>query len=175
VKNNQVFKNDVRLWGQKRGSGESLWDLREKMGFLSYAFHLQHQFLGSYTLREILLSGFYDSIGLYREPGWVEEQKARLWLKLLGFDNPEASFETLSFGSQRLLLIARALVKGPELLILDEPCQGMDQKQRTTLLKFVDFFVQFTGTQLLYVTHNPEERLSCLNRELRLPWKEIQE
>ena len=169
--NNQVFKNEVRLWGQRRGSGESLWDLRQKMGFLSYAFHLQHQFLSSYTLREILISGFYDSVGLYRQPGWVEEQKARLWLQLLGFEHPEDSFNTLSFGSQRLLLIARALVKGPELLILDEPCQGMDQKQRTTILNFVDFFVQYTGTQLLYVTHNPEERLSCLNRELKLPWQ----
>ena len=89
--------------------------------------------------------------------------------------NLESLFEQLSIGQQRLLLLIRALVNRPQLLILDEPCQALDTLYRTTLLDTVDAAIAQTGTTLIFVTHHAEEIPLCVNRLLRLNQGQIVE
>lgn len=164
----QVYANDVSLFGIRRGSGESIWDLKQQIGLLSS--ELQVGYRQSATGRQVILSGFFDSIGLYRKPTPEQEAEAADWVQQLGLSAlTESAFLRLSYGQQRLLLLARAMVKRPRLLILDEPCQGLDPFHRDQLLSMVDHIGNQKATTLLYVTHLPEDALSCIHHTLRLP------
>ncbi|MCE9958737.1 ATP-binding cassette domain-containing protein, partial [Aeromonas rivipollensis] len=127
----QGYSNDLRLFGVRRGSGESIWEIKRHIGLVSPALHLDYRVHCS--VQTVILSGFYDSIGLYTRPGDRQLALANQWLALLGLKDQGAlplPFHALSFGQQRLVLIARALVKHPPLLILDEPLQGLDPLNR---------------------------------------------
>ncbi|MFA6507241.1 MAG: ATP-binding cassette domain-containing protein [Treponemataceae bacterium] len=167
--NPQVFRNDVRLFGLKRGSGETIWELKERMGIVSYRLHLEYRYMDDSSLEEVLISGLHDSIGLYREAGDAERLLARRWLDLAGFSGrAEERFGRLSFGEQRALLVARGAIKGPELLILDEPCHGLDEAHRDRVLSILEAVAARGRTTLLYVTHDPKEMLSCVRNVLEL-------
>lgn len=162
----QCYANNIQLFGHQRGSGESIWDIKQAMGIVSPSLHMSYRVHASCLV--VILSGFYDSIGLYQQPGDKELALARQWLQLLGMTHMEnQAFLQLSYGQQRLLLVARALVKHPPLLILDEPLQGLDNLNRHLVLKYLDRLVSHSQTQLLYVSHHEDDLPACITHELQ--------
>ncbi|HEY3257007.1 MAG TPA: ATP-binding cassette domain-containing protein [Polyangiaceae bacterium] len=160
--NPQVYANDVTICGMKRGSGESVWDVKKQLGQVSYALHVEYAYRCQANLIECVLSGFYDSIGLYQEPSFDEIQSAERWLQVVGLlDKRAQPFTQLSYGEQRVALILRAVVKQPRLLILDEPCHGLDPRHRSEVLTIANYIGHHAVSTLLYVTHDPEEVLEC--------------
>ncbi len=163
--NPQGYSNDVHLFGIKRGSGESIWDIKKHIGYVSPSFHLDYH-IGSPVIN-VILSGYFDSIGLYEQPGDEKISLAREWLSLLGLSKEEnTSFKALSFGQQRLLLIVRALVKQPPILILDEPLQGLDSLSRELVKRFVEFLMKNGDTQILFVSHHVGDAPRGINNRL---------
>lgn len=106
----QCYSNDIHIFGKKRGSGETIWEIKQHIGMVSSALHLQYRV--NCSALEVILSGFYDSIGLYSQPSKKEINIAKEWLTILHMAQHEkTSFKQLEYGQQRLLLIARAIVK----------------------------------------------------------------
>ena len=167
--NPQVFRNDVKLFGIKRGSGETIWELKEKMGVVSYRLHTEYRSLGDMQLEAVVLSGIHDSIGLYQECGDEERSLAKDWLTLAGFaGRGEDLFRNLSYGEQRAILIARAAIKQPPILILDEPCHGLDTAHRDRILMLLEKIAEHDDSTLLHVTHDESEVLPCERHILEL-------
>lgn len=164
--NPQVYANEVWLFGRRRGAGESLWEIREKLGYVSARLQLGYRL--RLPVREVVASGFFDSIGLYRRPSQAQLAAAGRWIARLGLAGlASRPFLQLSYGQRRLVLVARAMVKEPELLILDEPCDGLDPANRRRVLDLIDRIGQ-TASGLLYVTHREDELPRCLTHRLRL-------
>ena len=167
----QCYVNDIRLFGKRRGQGESIWDIKRYMGLMSTALHQQHRIM--VTAETVLLSGFFDSIGVYRQPMPWQKTLAAEWLEFLHMSSLKSElFQKLSFGQQRMLLIARCLVKRPHLLILDEPCQGLDPMNRALVIRLIERICERDLAQLLYISHDPEDHIACLTHELAfVPWE----
>ncbi|MDF5049135.1 ATP-binding cassette domain-containing protein, partial [Vibrio parahaemolyticus] len=122
---------------------------------------------------EVILSGFYDSIGLYNQPTRKEMDIANEWLDILHMSQyKKTSFKQLEYGQQRLLLIARAIVKQPTLLILDEPYQGLDFLGRRLVKNTLELIARENLSQLLYVSHYQEDRLDSIKNELEFVFDE---
>ncbi|MBR5646659.1 MAG: ATP-binding cassette domain-containing protein [Treponema sp.] len=172
--NMQVFSNDVRIFGKRRGSGETIWDIKKRLGIVSYRMHVEYRMLGNTSLRDVIISGFRDSIGLYGAPTDLEIAAAKKWLNLGGFTGRETeTFSSLSYGEQRAVLILRSTVKNPEILILDEPCHGLDDENRTKILNLMNYIGNGGTTTMLHVTHDKTEILECEKHVLELlPGKE---
>ena len=162
----QGYSNDLTLFGQRRGSGETIWDIKRHIGYVSNSIHQEYRV--STNVITVIISGFHDSIGLYQTPSDRQIQLAHEWLRLLGFPEKIAQqpFHSLSWGQQRLVLIARALVKHPAMLILDEPLQGLDGINRLLVLRFIDVMLSQGTTQLLFVSHHQEDAPSCITHKL---------
>lgn len=162
----QGYSNDLTLFGRRRGSGETIWDIKKHIGYVSSSLHLDYRV--STTVRNVILSGYFDSIGIYQAVSDRQQKLTRQWLAILGIDNAtaDAPFHSLSWGQQRLALIARALVKHPTLLILDEPLQGLDPLNRQLVRRFVDILIGEGETQLLFVSHHAEDAPQCITHRL---------
>ncbi|MCU6322902.1 MULTISPECIES: molybdate ABC transporter ATP-binding protein ModF [Enterobacter] len=162
----QGYSNDLMLFGRRRGSGETIWDIKKHIGYVSSSLHLDYRV--STTVRNVILSGYFDSIGIYQAVSDKQHKLAQQWLDILGMDNrvADAPFHSLSWGQQRLALIVRALVKHPTLLILDEPLQGLDPLNRQLIRRFVDVLISEGETQLLFVSHHAEDAPSCITHRL---------
>ena len=162
----QGYSNDLTLFGRRRGSGETIWDIKKHIGYVSSNLHLDYRV--STTVRNVVLSGYFDSIGIYQAVSDRQQKLARQWLNMLGMDNSiaDAPFHSLSWGQQRLALIARALVKHPTLLILDEPLQGLDPLNRQLVRRFIDILIGEGETQLLFVSHHAEDAPECITKRL---------
>jgi molybdate transport system ATP-binding protein len=161
----QAYGNDIRLFGRPRGSGETIWEIKARIGLVSSEFQLRYG--KPVSALEAVLSGFFDSVGLYRRPAPDQVSTARRWLAALGMtDKADRRVTHLSCGEQRLILTARAMVKYPDLLILDEPCQGLDTANRDRVLALADRIADRTGTNLIFVTHHPEEIPDCISHRL---------
>ena len=159
--NMQVFCNDVKIFGARRGSGETIWDIKKRLGIVSYRLHVEYRMVGQ-NLLGVIVSGFHDSIGLYEAASDVEIMAAKKWLALGGFSGREnEQFSNLSYGEQRAILILRDSVKSPEILILDEPCHGLDENFRQKILDLLETIAESGTTTLLHVTHDPSEALAC--------------
>ena len=168
--NLQVYANEVYLFGKRRGEGESIWEIRRRIGVVSPELQLRYR--KPVRVREVVLSGFFDSIGLYRRPDREQEAIADRWLEILGMaDRADRFFTRISYGEKRLALIARAMVKSPELLILDEPCQGLDGANRERVLALMERIGERTETGLIYITHHEEELIPCIGNILKLEKK----
>ncbi|OTA21531.1 metal transport protein [Xenorhabdus beddingii] len=163
----QGYSNELILFGRQRGSGETIWDIKRHIGYVSNSVHLEYRV--NISVRNVILSGFFDSIGLYQAVSDRQQQLADEWLDLLGLSGETAisPFHGLSWGQQRLILIARALVKHPALLILDEPLQGLDPLNRQLVLRFIDIMISNGNTQLLFVSHHQEDAPECITHRLR--------
>jgi molybdate transport system ATP-binding protein len=165
--NPQAYANDITLFGRRKGSGESIWDLKKKMGFVSSELHMHYP--RNISGFNVVCSGFFDSIGLYRRCSPQQRRTARSWMQCLGLSKfAETRFGKLSDGTQRMLLIARAMVKQPLLLILDEPCQGLDAVNRRQIVKLLDTIVTCLDTGIIYVTHDHFEFPSIITHVLKL-------
>jgi len=155
----QCYSNDIFVFGFQRGNGESIWQIKQFIGYVSTA--LQWEYRVGTSLRNVIVSGFYDSIGLYSKATDKQRQIADQWLALLGMqDRADQSFNKLSFGDQRLLLIARAMVKHPPLLILDEPCLGLDDINRQLVLALIEKICAAGLSTVLYVNHHSEDTIA---------------
>ena len=158
----QGYSNDLTLFGRRRGSGETIWDIKKHIGYVSSSLHLDYRV--STTVRNVILSGYFDSIGIYQAVSDRQQKLVQQWLDILGIDKrtADAPFHSLSWGQQRLALIVRALVKHPTLLILDEPLQGLDPLNRQLIRRFVDVLISEGETQLLFVSHHAEDAPACI-------------
>jgi molybdate transport system ATP-binding protein len=162
----QAYANRIHLFGRRRGSGESIWEIKAGIGLVSS--ELQLTYCRPVTALEAVVSGFYDSIGLYRHPDPDRTRRVADWMQRLGIASlAQRRFDHLSAGQQRMVLLARAMVKSPTLLILDEPCQGLDARNREAVRMLIDRVVRESGTQIVYVTHQEEELPDCVSHLLR--------
>ena len=163
----QCYSNDIHVLGYKRGSGESIWELKKDMGIVSAELHRQYRVNGD--LLTVVLSGFYDSIGLYQQPEQHKIDIAKQWLAKIGLlAQQHSSFRGLSYGEQRLALIARALVKSPYLLILDEPTQSLDELNRHRVLNFLEHLSEQQHSTMLLVSHRKDEYLPIFKQHIKL-------
>ena len=170
--NPQAYSNEIYLFDRKRGSGESIWDIKQKIGFMSSEMH---QYLHSnQNCLSVVLSGFFDILGVERKATDTQKTLALRWMQLLSIEDlKEVSFKHLSAGMQRLVLLTRALVKNPPLLILDEPCQGLDQAQKHQFLYVVEQLCRSAEKTLVYVSHYREEIPACVTKILKLEEGEV--
>ena len=152
----QAYANDIALFGRPRGSGESVWEIKRCIGWVAPELQRYHPLHS--TAFGVVCSGFFDTLGLYR-PGTAEQEAiAGAWMARVGLTvDRSRAYNSLSRGEQRLVLIARALVKDPELLILDEPCQGLDLDHQPRVLDAIDAVAGEPGRTMIYVTHRPSE------------------
>ena len=163
--NLQAYANQIYLFGKRRGTGESVWDIKKQIGLVSPEFHMRYR--ETVSVLKVVLSGFFDTIGLYQIASETQKKTALNWMKFLEINElAEQDFTQLSYGQQRLILIARAMVKSPPLLILDEPCQGLDSTNRNRVLELIDHICLNSATQILYVTHIATDQLTCIEHEL---------
>ena len=163
----QCFSNDVTVFGHRRGSGESVWEIKRHLGLVSNDLHRR------YTVRcdvlSVICSGFFDSIGLYVAPTELQVRLGKEWLEAVGMDGKaELAFQSLSYGEQRLVLIARAMVKSPLLLVLDEPTQGLDEINRDRILGFMSALEARRHSTLLFVSHREDEFLPLFEQHIHL-------
>ena len=164
--NLQAYANQIYLFGKRRGTGESVWDIKQRIGLVSPEF--QVRYCEAVSVLKVVLSGFFDTIGYYQIASETQKKTALNWLKFLEINElAEQDYTRLSYGQQRLILIARAMVKSPPLLILDEPCQGLDSTNRNRVLELIDHIGLNSATQIIYVTHSATDQLNCLSHELR--------
>ena len=165
--NPQSYACDIRLFGRKRGSGESIWDIKRHIGYVSPEMHRAYQ--KNLPARDIVASGLHDSIGLYRRPAPGEVETCAWWMEVFGVGGLAArSFLHLSSGEQRLCLLARAFVKDPELLILDEPLHGLDTRNRRRVRAVIEAFCHRRRKTLVMVTHYEDELPPCIDHRLHL-------
>ncbi len=164
--NHKAYGQDITLFGRKRGSGESIWEIKQKYGQLDT--QLQLNFARNMKVVEVVVSGFFDSVGLFDDWGDVQRRSAEQWLAALGLGAYiRDSFDTLSFGLQRMVLLARAMVKSPLILLLDEPTLGLDGTHRRLLLNAVDHIAANSDTQIIFVSHSAGDNPACINQQLR--------
>jgi iron complex transport system ATP-binding protein len=158
----------VNILGKEFGKVDIREYIRSKIGLVSSS--LQERFYKTDTAYEIVLSGAFTSIGLYETPNDRMRQKAIALLKGLGcLDYADREYETLSQGERQRILIARAMMNDPEILILDEPTNGLDFIAREYLLEVIGkIAVSPNGPTLLYVTHHVEEILPEFQQTLLL-------
>lgn len=163
----QCYVNDIFVFGFQRGNGESIWQIKQYIGYVSTA--LQWEYRVSTSVRNVIISGFYDSIGMYSKSTDSEKAIANEWLELLGMrERADMPFNQLSYGDQRLLLIARAMVKHPPLLILDEPCLGLDNMNRQLVLALIEKICASDKTTVIYVNHHAEDTIQGIEHHLAL-------
>jgi len=165
--NPQSYANTFYLFDKKRGSGESIWDIKRRIGYVSPEIHLYYN--ENVSAEQIVGSGFFDSIGLFRKCTDEQLSVAYAWMHIFGIEHlKDRLFLTLSSGEQRLMLLARALVKNPDLLVLDEPLHGLDYSNKQYVARIIEKFCSLPGKTLIYVTHYPDELPSCVSKHFVL-------
>ncbi len=165
--NPQAYANDITLFGKRRGTGESIWEIKQNIGWV--APELQLYYPRGATCLDVVCSGWFDSVGLYRECSQQQREVALAWLRRFDLAaRAETAFDQLSEGEQRLALLARALVKSPALLVLDEPCQGLDAGNRDRVLQAVESVGSRPDSSMIYVTHRADELPQSITHVLRL-------
>ena len=165
--NPQAYACDISLFGRRRGTGESIWDIKKRIGYVSPEMH--RAYLKDLPAIEIVASGLHDSVGLYVRPRPEHIGICKEWMRVFGIEElAERTFLKLSSGEQRLVLLARAFVKDPELLILDEPLHGLDTYHREMVRSIIDAFCSRPEKTLIMVTHYPEELPTCITHHKML-------
>lgn len=165
--NPQSYACDITLFDNPRGSGESIWDIKKHIGYVSPELHRSYQ--RDLPAIRIVASGLMDSVGLYVKPKEEDMDKCRFWMKVFGLEGLEdRGFLKLSSGEQRLVLLARAFVKDPELLILDEPLHGLDNRNRRLVKDVIEAFCRRQNKTMIMVTHYKEELPACIDHSIFL-------
>ena len=165
--NPQRYACDISLFGHKCGSGESIWDIKKHIGYVSPEMHRSYR--QDIPAIRIVASGLQDTIGLYVKPKEADYAICRQWMEVFGIGHlAERTFLKMSSGEQRLVLLARAFVKDPDLLILDEPLHGLDDYNRRLVNKIIETFCQRPDKTLIFVTHYQEELPSVITHTLVL-------
>ena len=154
--NPQAFSNKVHIFDRRRGSGETIWDIKNNVGYVCP--EMQLYFRSPLTVEGIVIEGLRPGLRRYGKATQAERDVARMWLGILEIDHlAERHFQDLSSGEQRLVLLARAFVSQPAMLVLDEPFQGLDSRRKELLRRVIDSLLDSRGAALIFVTHYPEE------------------
>ncbi len=162
----QAFSNTIKVFGKLRGTGESVWDIKKRIGYISSDMHIEYR--EHITAFDAVLSGLFDTIGLYKKVNSEQSELAQKYFDLFQLNElKDKDFMSLSLGQQRLILIMRAIIKSPELLILDEPCQGLDQFNRQIVLQVIDK-IAAEGTNLIYITHHQNEIIQSITHVMNI-------
>jgi molybdate transport system ATP-binding protein len=165
--NPQAYANELYLFDQRRGSGESIWDIKRRIGFVSPELHLY--FDRGTSCFDVIASGLFDTIGLFRQLTAAQKEQVLDWIQLLQLPAVQhRPLFQLSLGQQRMVLLARALVKNPPLLILDEPCQGLDEEQVSYFKLLINQLCETFNTTLLYVSHYSKDWPECITHAAML-------
>ena len=160
--NPQAYRNDISIFGRRRGTGESIWDIKKRIGYLSPDMHTYY--LEDISCLDVAASGFFDSIGLSGHCSDEQYRMAEAWMRCFRAENlMSRSFMKISYGEQRLVLLVRAFVKNPELLILDEPLHGLDTGKKSLAIKIIGEFCSDPYKTMIYVSHYRDEIPSCVN------------
>ncbi|WP_159445197.1 ATP-binding cassette domain-containing protein [Filimonas lacunae] len=163
----QAYANPLSLFDKRRGSGESIWDIKKKIGFVSPELHWY--FDATTSCMDVLLSGFFDTTGLYRNASDEQKQQANAWLHYLQLNGiANKLLAHVSIGQQRLLLLARAFIKNPPLLVLDEPFQGVDEQHAAQFISLIDKWMQHPERTLIYVSHRYDQMPGCIQQVFKL-------
>lgn len=165
--NPQAYSQDIILFDRKRGTGESIWDIKKRIGYVSPELHVY--FREPSNVFNVVGSGLFDTLGVYKKISEDQYQRIALCLGVFGISHlADRMFQQISTGEQRMVLLARALVKNPPLLILDEPCQGLDEEQIQRVKEILDYICSNSQTTLIYVSHYASDIPSCVNQHLKL-------
>lgn len=165
--NPQSYANTLYLFDKKRGTGESIWEIKRRIGYVSPEMHLYYR--ENVPALHIVGSGYFDSVGLFRKCSGGQEAGALAWMQAFGIGHlKDRPFLFLSSGEQRLALLARAFVKDPDLIILDEPLHGLDAGNKKRATAIIEQFCSRPGKTLIYVTHYPHELPACIRQTFRL-------
>jgi len=157
--NPKGYGQNLFLFGIKKGSGEAVWDIKQNIGYLTP--NMAQFFPRLDSIEKMVLSGFFDSIGMYCIPNETQVKTATTWLKFIGlYEEKEKPFCFLPLGKQRMVLVARAMIKYPPLLILDEPTSGLDDNSISIFTALINKIAAESNTAILYVSHRPENGLS---------------
>jgi molybdate transport system ATP-binding protein len=157
--NPKGYGQNLLLFGYKKGSGESVWDIKKYIGYLTP--NMAQFFPRPDSVEKMLLSGFFDSVGLYNIPNETQIKTVHQWLQFIGmYDNRNVPFCFLPLGKQRMVLVARAMVKHPPLLILDEPTAGLDDESVTLFTHLINSIAAKSTSAIIYVSHQKEEGLN---------------
>ncbi|WP_316735966.1 ATP-binding cassette domain-containing protein [Pedobacter aquatilis] len=167
----QSYANELYLFGNRRGSGESIWDIKQHIGLISPEFHWY--FDASATVWQSIASGFYDTVGLFQQLPYTKSAQVDELVEYFGLTASKNELLTsLPLGKQRLVLLARTIIKNPELLILDEPCQGLDQQQTQHFNQLIDELCS-NGMTLIYVGHFESQLPTCIEKRILLEKGEV--
>ncbi|RTL60386.1 MAG: ATP-binding cassette domain-containing protein [Sphingobacteriales bacterium] len=165
--NPQAYANEIYLFDKRRGKGESIWDIKKQIGYVSPELHLffeQHN-----SCFQVIASGLFDTIGLFRQLTATQEQQVQQWVNLFNLKKfQHKAMFTLANSEQRIVLLARALIKNPPLLILDEPCQGLDDDQTSYFIQLVNEICKQFGTTLIFVSHYQKDIPACVTHFFQL-------
>lgn len=165
--NPQAYANEIYLFGKRRGTGESIWDIKQNIGYISPELHWY--FDTNITCYQTIGSGFFDTIGLYKKLNTQQHNILQQWLDFLHLSHvANKPLSSISTGQQRLILLLRALVKNPPLLVLDEPCQGLDEQQKKEFVQLVDNLCERFNKTLIYVSHYDNEIPACIEHVMEL-------
>lgn len=165
--NPQGYACDISLFGRQRGSGESIWDIKHRIGYVSPEMHRSYQ--RSLPAIQVVASGLKDTVGLYARPTPSEKEQCLKWMRVFGIEGlADRSFLEMSSGEQRLVLVSRAFVKEPPLLILDEPLHGLDPENRALVKSVINAYCQNPNRTLIMVTHYEEDLPSCIDHHFEL-------
>ena len=160
--NPKAYGKDLILFGKKKGSGESVWEIKQKIGYITPAMTIL--FNGRHTVEHMIISGFYDSIGLYKQPTISEKNLANEWIDLIGLTSYKNNwFSELDEQQKCMVLIVRSMVKHPPLLILDEPTQGLSDYNVSVITSLVNKIAEESETTIIYVSHQIEKGLTPNN------------
>ena len=165
--NPQGYACDIELFGRRRGTGESIWDIKRNIGYVSPEMH--RSYYKNIPALDIVASGLFDTIGLYCRPTDSGREQCLEWMERFGIESlAQRNFLSLSSGEQRMCLVARAFVKNPPLLVLDEPMHGLDNAHCERVRAIIDWYCSNPCKTLIMVTHNTAELPSCIDRHLHL-------
>lgn len=157
--NPKAYGQDMLLFGRKKGSGETIWDIKKQIGYFTPNMTLQ--FTRNESVENMLISGLNDSIGLYVEPTDMQKDLAKAWVRALGCAFENKNFQQLSVGQQRMVMVARAMIKHPAVLILDEPTIELDDENSALFIEMVHAIAANQKVAIVYVSHRDEENLQA--------------
>ena len=165
--NPQGYANDITLFDRKRGTGESIWEIKSHIGYISPDMHTYY--MEDIPCIDVVASGYFDTIGLYRKPNDAQIENAKKWMRTFNAEHlADKSFLRISYGEQRLVLLIRVFVKQPSLIVLDEPLHGLDAGKKNLAKIIIEEYCKNSRVTLIYVTHYKEEIPSVIDKEITL-------